>query len=46
MFDWLYTETYDKTLWPTKNKLGNNFLKEFSQKKIIEAIFKDFHFFE
>ena len=41
----LTPHTYDKTLWPTKNKLGNNFLKEFSQKKIIEAIFIDFHFF-
>ena len=40
-------------LWPvnssyvhmTKNKLGNNFLKEFIQKKIIEAIFFRFPLF-
>ena len=40
--------SYDKTLWPTKKKLGYNYLKEFSQKKIIEAFFSflDFNFFE
>ena len=44
---WPVNSSYDKTLWPTRKKIGNNFLKEFSQKKIIEAIFCccwDFHF--